>query len=100
MAEALLNAGADVAAVDRRGNNALHACAAGAAAADGDEVGLAIARRLLLTASSSVGAANHEGGTPLHMASQHGKRELIELLVERGAPLRQAASRAQSQCAS
>ena len=89
VAEALLDAGAGVRTTDRRGNGALHACAAGATATDGDEVGLAIARRILVADPSpdAVGALNHEGVTPLHLAAQRGKRELLTLLADFGAPL-------------
>ena len=89
VAEALLEAGADVRAVDRRGNSVLHACAAGASATDGDEVAIAVARRILTAdpSAEAVGAPNHEGVTPAHLAAQRGKCDLLTLLAEFGAPL-------------
>ena len=88
VAEQLLKAGSSATAVDRRGNTPLHACAAGAACVDGDEVGLSVAKMLLLAGGvRAASAANEEGVTPLHLAAQRGKCSLIELLVEHGASL-------------
>lgn len=67
---------------------ALRSCLWQAAAVDGDEVGIVLARRLLSAdGAPTAGVANQEGVTPLHLASQRGKRQLIRLLVEYGAPL-------------
>ena len=95
VAEALLAAGASVAHVDHRGNSPMHALAAGACADDNDEIGLVVARTMLNAARqlgpsrglAVVGAPNHEGATPLHLAAQKGKCSLIEALGEHGAPL-------------
>jgi hypothetical protein len=78
VAEALVDAGADVRHVDRKGNGVLHACAAGAAAMDGDEVGLAVVRKILERdpSADALGASNHEGVGPLHLAAQRGKRQV------------------------
>ena len=85
----LIDAGVDIEIIDKRGNNALHACAAGNTASDGDEVGLNVAERLLAlpAAVTAVAAANHDGVTPLHLAAQRGKRSLLQLLAKAGAPL-------------
>jgi Ca2+-binding EF-hand superfamily protein len=95
VAEALLAAGASVAHVDHRGNSPMHALAAGACADDNDEIGLVVARTMLNAARllgpsrglAVIGAPNHEGATPLHLAAQKGKCSLIEAFGEHGAPL-------------
>ena len=52
-AEALVDAGADPCHTDQRGNTAMHACAAGAAAANGDDAGCANGSPPLLNALHS-----------------------------------------------
>lgn len=43
--------------------------------------------QLLLDWGASVGAADYQQATPLHLACQEGHEELIELLLDRGASL-------------
>jgi ankyrin repeat protein len=58
-------------------NQALHACAA---------LGNSVeAARLLLDAGAAVNETQAGGFTPLHQAAAAGKRELVKLLLERGA---------------
>ena len=83
----LVQARASASVVDRRGNTAIHACAAGGSAHDGDEVGLDSARTMLKGSPQLAAAPNHSGVTALHLAAQHGKRALIEVLVQHGGDL-------------
>ena len=97
---------------DHRGNNALHAIAAGECAKDGFELDIDLARRLCkggtpaaapseaaataATAAAATatpspkvdpGAVNHDGVTPVHLAAQRGKTRLLCVLAEFDAPL-------------
>ncbi len=84
----LLDKKAKAETADKKGNFALHACAASPLTAmPGDEVGLAIAKRLLETDGVRVSVANDDGVTAVHLAAHRGKRELLELLASHGAPL-------------
>lgn len=74
--EALLDAGADVAAADNRGRSALHFAAAHGAA---DAVGL------LLSLGADVAAADGRNWTPLHYAAESGSVAACSLLLRHGA---------------
>jgi ankyrin repeat protein len=78
VAEALIEAGADIEAVSRNGLGArpLHSAAAGRH--------LDVSR-LLIERGADVNASEHGGFVPLHEAAEHGDAELVELLVAAGA---------------
>lgn len=78
VADALLEAGADPAAVAERQNRLmpLHSAVAG---------GHARIAAALLAAGAPVDAAQESGFTPLMAAAQHGDPELLDLLLEHGA---------------
>jgi ankyrin repeat protein len=78
VAQALLEAGADVEAVSRNemGSRPLHSAAAGRH--------LDVSR-LLIERGADVNAIQHGGFVPLHQAAQHGDGELAELLLAAGA---------------
>lgn len=80
VAEALVDAGADVEAVSRNemGARPLHSAAAGRH--------LDVSR-LLVEGGANVNAVQHGGYVPLHQAAQHGDVELAELLLAAGADL-------------
>ena len=75
----LLERGADPNALSTNAmrNTPLHAGLAGPLPVEGV--------RLLLDAGAEVNARQHGGYTPLHSAAQNGKREIIDLLLDRGA---------------
>jgi hypothetical protein len=74
-AEFLLGSKADLLALDRQGNSALHT------AAESD----AWMCRLLVEAGLPVDARNNSGLTPLHFAALQGNRNTAEFLLARGA---------------
>lgn len=78
VAEALIDAGADLEAVSRNpmGARPLHSAAAGRH--------LDVSR-LLVERGADVNAIQHGGYVPLHQAAQHGDGELVELLLAAGA---------------
>jgi uncharacterized protein len=78
VAEALVDAGADLEAVSRNemGARPLHSAAAGRH--------LDVSR-LLVERGADVNAHQHGGFVPLHQAAQHGDVELVELLLAAGA---------------
>jgi uncharacterized protein len=78
VAEALVEAGADLEAVSRNKMDArpLHSAAAGRQ--------LDVSR-LLVKSGADVNAPQHEGYVPLHQAAQQGDAELVELLLAAGA---------------
>ncbi|MGD2110710.1 MAG: M14 family zinc carboxypeptidase [Phycisphaerae bacterium] len=86
-AKALVQAGADVKAVDGHGATPLHL-----ALRAGDDTEKAQAIRLelvelLLDRGADVNAADDQGKTPLHMAAMRGRAKLLDRLVEAGAVL-------------
>jgi ankyrin repeat protein len=78
VAEALVDAGADLDAVSRNamGARPLHSAAAGRHFD---------VSRLLVERGADVNAAQHGGFVPLHQAAQHGDGELADLLLAAGA---------------
>lgn len=76
--ELLLNAGADVAAIDHHGQIPLHE-------ATSNEYDCPDLVRLLLESGSPVDVADHDGRTPLLNAALCGHIETVRLLLERGA---------------
>ena len=72
----LVNAGADVNAVDAFGHSALHG------PSKTDDVGV---HRILLEHHANVNLASDAGTTPLHRAVDFGKRKNVVLLLDFGA---------------
>ncbi|KAM9797847.1 B-cell lymphoma 3 protein homolog [Neosynchiropus ocellatus] len=81
MVEVLLRAGADPAAMDRNGQTAIHLCC---------EYSQLDCLSLLLTKknpSSCLEKKNCEGLTPLHLAVQHGRKDMASELLKVGADI-------------
>ncbi len=76
VAELLLDQGADIAAINGRGDTALHLAAAG---------GFARVTVILLARGAAVDAVSTmDGDTPLHRAAAAGHTEVVRLLVGQG----------------
>ncbi|XP_078143078.1 B-cell lymphoma 3 protein [Centroberyx gerrardi] len=81
MVEALLRAGADLAALDRNGQTALHLCC---------EYDQQDCLSVVLSQSSSstcLEIRNYEGLSPLHLAVQAGHMDLAKMLLDAGADI-------------
>ncbi len=76
IAKALIEAGADVNAADRRGHTQLHTAV---------KAGHKDIAQLLLDKGAKINAQNIVGRTALHFAVWRGYNELVELLLARGA---------------
>jgi ankyrin repeat protein len=82
----LLEAGADVNAVDRDGNSLLHiVAAAGTSVRSKNVTGSANIFKLLLEKGADVNKLNGKGETPLFAAARTNKTEYARLLIEAGA---------------
>ncbi len=109
LAASLIDKGADIAAVDAKGNQPLHAAAAAGqadvvhlllekganvhAVGDYDRMPLHLAVRagsvevaeILLAAGADINARSYENEAPLHLAAEGGHAEMIRFLLERDA---------------
>jgi ankyrin repeat protein len=91
VAGALIESGANVNAVDKKGSNALIYSLDSENNAHGDEIATLpgrraeITRRLLLAKSVDVNAQNNDGETPLMRAVRLANTELVKLLLAHGA---------------
>ncbi|KFZ25213.1 hypothetical protein V502_00309 [Pseudogymnoascus sp. VKM F-4520 (FW-2644)] len=80
----LIDAGANISAVDVRNETRLHI-----AALDGETEVV----RLLLNAGASVLARNFNGATPLHMAARNDHEDAVQLLINAGSDLSSVSDR-------
>ncbi|KFZ20754.1 hypothetical protein V502_02998 [Pseudogymnoascus sp. VKM F-4520 (FW-2644)] len=83
----LIDAGANVSAVDDRNETRLHS-----AALDGETEVV----RLLLNAGASVLATSFNGATPLHMAVRYDHEDVVRLLINAGSDLSSVSDRGET----